>query len=173
MPEEHMNIIIRAMEPEDIDAISNIMNMPQARAGTLQVPFTSRAYRRQRMGEPNKPDQRVTLVAEVDSVIVGQASLYIRDRRERHSAGVGIAVHDEWQGRGIGTALMRALLDVADNWLGLTRVDLQVYTDNTPAIALYKKLGFEVEGTLRRVAIRAGCYVDAYAMARLHEGIPT
>jgi putative acetyltransferase len=42
-----------------------------------------------------------------------------------------------------------------------------VYTDNAAAIALYKKFGFEIEGTHRRYAFRNGEYVDAYSMAHL------
>ncbi len=62
---------------------------------------------------------------------------------------------------------MRAALDLAQNWLGLTRIELKVYTDNPAGIALYKKCGFEIEGTHRRYAFRDGGYVDAYSMARL------
>jgi putative acetyltransferase len=78
-----------------------------------------------------------------------------------------MAVRDDRQGMGVGTALMEAALDLADNWLGLTRLELEVYTDNQAGIALYRKFGFEVEGTLRRFAFRGGEYVDAYSMARL------
>ena len=67
----------------------------------------------------------------------------------------------------IGTALMEAAVDLADNWLGLTRIELEVYTDNWAGIALYEKFGFEIEGTHRRFAFRDGEYVDAYSMARL------
>jgi len=42
-----------------------------------------------------------------------------------------------------------------------------VYVDNVPAISLYKKFGFETEGTLKKYAFRAGKYVDAYTMARI------
>jgi L-phenylalanine/L-methionine N-acetyltransferase len=64
---------------------------------------------------------------------------------------------------------MEAALDLADNWLDLTRVELSVYTDNAAAVALYKKFGFEIEGTRRRYAFRNGEYADAYSMARIKQ----
>ena len=63
--------------------------------------------------------------------------------------------------------MMGVCLDLADNWLNLTRLDLCVYVDNSPAIVLYKKFGFDIEGTHRRFAYRNGEYVDAHVMARL------
>lgn len=42
-----------------------------------------------------------------------------------------------------------------------------MFTDNERAINLYRKYGFEVEGTHRAYALRAGHYVDAHFMARL------
>ena len=104
----------------------------------------------------------------MDEEVVGQLGLetFTRPRR-RHVGEIGMAVRDDWQGKGVGTALMEAALDLADNWLGLTRIELSVYTDNTAGVALYKKFGFEVEGTHRRYALRNGEYVDAYSMARI------
>ena len=71
-------------------------------------------------------------------------------------------------GQGVGTALMTAMTDLADNWLGLRRIELHVYTNNEPAVHLYDKFGFVIEGTARQFALRGGAYVDAYAMARPH-----
>jgi L-phenylalanine/L-methionine N-acetyltransferase len=85
----------------------------------------------------------------------------------RHVGEIGMAVRDDWRGKGVGSRLMEAVLDLADNWLGLTRVELRVYTDNEAAVALYKKFDFEIEGTHRRLALRDGEYVDAYSMARV------
>ena len=107
-------------------------------------------------------------MACVDEEVVGHLGLetFTRPRR-RHVGEIGMAVRDDWQGRGVGTALIEAGLDLADNWLNLSRLDLRVYVDNAPAIALYEKFGFEVEGTHKRFAYRDGAYVDAYVMARL------
>ena len=63
--------------------------------------------------------------------------------------------------------MMEAVIEMADNWLSLSRLELNVYTDNDAAIHLYEKQGFEIEGTLRNYAFRDGRYVDSYAMARI------
>jgi putative acetyltransferase len=62
---------------------------------------------------------------------------------------------------------MAAVLEVADNWMNLHRVELTVFADNEAALALYRKFGFETEGRLRDYAIRDGVLVDAISMARL------
>jgi putative acetyltransferase len=80
-----------------------------------------------------------------------------------------MAVRDDWQGKGAGTALMQAAIELADKWLNLTRLELEVYTDNEPAIRLYKKFGFAVEGTLTQYSFRDGQYVDSHLMARLRK----
>ena len=78
-----------------------------------------------------------------------------------------MAVHDRWQGKGCGYALLSEALNLADRWLGLHRVELEVYTDNEHAIRLYERCGFEIEGTLRDYVFRDGVYADVHAMARL------
>lgn len=76
-------------------------------------------------------------------------------------------VRDDWQGKGIGTALMQAVVDLADKWLNLVRLELDVFIDNEPAIKLYKEIGFQIEGTRIAEAFRDGKYVDTFAMARV------
>ena len=111
------------------------------------------------------------LVACVEGEVVGNLGLetFPNRPRVRHAGSLGMAVRDDWQGKGVGTMLMRAALDLADNWLNLTRIELTVYVDNSSAVALYKRFGFEIEGTHRRYAFRDGGFVDAYSMARLRD----
>ena len=85
---------------------------------------------------------------------------------------LGISVGKQAQGRGVGSALMAAMCDYADCWAGVLRLELTVYADNAAALALYRKFGFEIEGTHRAYAMRDGRYVDALAMARLHPNPP-
>ncbi len=86
---------------------------------------------------------------------------------------LGISVLSSAQGQGVGTALMAALCDYADNWLGILRMELDVYADNAVAISLYKKFGFQLEGTHRAYAIRNGEYATSLSMARFHPKPPT
>ena len=72
-----------------------------------------------------------------------------------------MAVRDDWHGRGVGSALLAAAVDLADNWIGSSRLELTADTDNAAALALYRKFGFEIEGTARRYALRNGELVDA------------
>jgi L-phenylalanine/L-methionine N-acetyltransferase len=162
-----MDIIVRHSEPEDYEALHRIMSGPRAVAGTLQLPLPPAQTWRKRLSEPSE-DQH-SLVACVDGEVVGSLGLETNSTRwrMRHTGRIGMAVRDDWQGKGVGTALMEAVLDLADNWLNLTRIELHVYVDNAAGIALYEKFGFEVEGTHRRFAFRDGEFVDAYSMARI------
>ena len=158
---------IRRAEPDDCSAIHEIYSCPKAFAGTLQLPYPSREDWRQRLAEPG--DGTYNLVAVIGDRVVGMLGLHTfpNKPRRRHAGSIGMGVHDEWQGKGIGTALMRAGVELADNWLNLRRLELEVYTDNEAAIRLYERFGFEREGTLRQYAFREGLYVDSYVMGRL------
>ena len=158
---------IRRAEPNDYTAIYEIFSCPKVFAGTLQLPFPSLEQWRKRLAEFD--DGTYKLVAVVGDRVVGMIELHTfpNKPRRQHVGEIGMSVHDEWQGKGIGTALMRACVEMADRWLNLTRLELQVYTDNESAIRLYERFGFEREGTLRQHAFRDGQYIDSYAMARL------
>jgi putative acetyltransferase len=162
-----MTYTIRALAEADIPAIVSMRNMPKVRWGTLRIPFEGLGqYRAMLAARPAA--ERISLVACADGEVVGEAGLYrVGAARQAHVARLGIMVHDDWQGKGVGTALFTALIDLADNWLGLRRLELGVFADNRPAIALYQKLGFEVEGRLRMEAFRDGAFVDGLIMARL------
>jgi L-phenylalanine/L-methionine N-acetyltransferase len=159
-------ITVRHSEPEDYEAVYSIYSGPLAMADTLGLPFSPKGSWRERLLEVRQGE--VSLVACADGEVVGHLSLYpYPEPRRRHSGHFGMAVRDDWRGRGVGTKLMEAALDLADNWLGLTRLDLRVFAANEAAIALYRKFGFEMEGTHKRFALRAGEYTDAHVMARL------
>lgn len=162
-------IEVRAAELSDVEALTRIYASRNAYAQTLQLPLQSTELWRKRL--TTNDDTQITLVATIAGEVVGNLGLtrFTRPRRA-HVGEIGLGVRDDWQGKGVGSALLQAVLDLADNWLGLRRIELTVHADNQPAIGLYRKFGFEVEGTHRAYAIRDGVYVDTLSMARLIEG---
>ena len=170
-----MTITIRRASPKDAAAVAQLMADPAVYPGLLQMPYASEERWHTMLSESQaagKPD--LLLVAESNGELVGQAGLHPVGPaiRRRHVMGLGISVAGSRHGQGVGSALMKALCDYADNWLGLLRIELTVYTDNAAAIALYRKFGFETEGTMRGYGLRDGQYVDVFAMARLHPNPP-
>lgn len=163
------HITVRRAEPADYEAVHRIFSAPKAVWGTLQLPFPSAETWRKRLAEPG--EGLFSLVACAENEVVGQLGLQMHPNspRRKHAAALGMAVRDDWQGKGVGSALMQAAVDLADKWLNLARLELEVYTDNEAAIHLYKKFGFVVEGTHQMFAFRDGRYVDVYAMARLRK----
>jgi putative acetyltransferase len=162
-----VDIAIRRVVPEDFEAIWHILEEEPAYSGTLQAPHPSREMWRKRIAE--LPETDYMLVACVDGKVVGNGALHSAGKspRRSHAMMVGLTVSPEWSGRGVGSALMKELIELADNWLNVIRLELTVFADNAAAIAVYRKFGFEVEGTHKAYALRAGEYADALAMARV------
>lgn len=108
-------------------------------------------------------------VAVANSRLIGwcDISSFHRDALA-HGGSLGIGVLSDWRGKGVGQSLMKAALQKARK-MGLTRVQLNVRENNHPAISLYEKLGFKIEG-LHINAIRIdGIYENEYTMALLLE----
>ena len=160
-----LDIVIRALEPDDFADLATVYGGPNVVAGSLQMPYPPQDMWRRRLEAVDNDMPR--LVAAVEGMVVGIASLDVGEGRRRHAGTLEVAIRDDYQGRGVGGALLTAIIELAENWLGLTRLEVVVFTDNGPAIALYKRFNFEVEGTLRRYATRNGTLADMYTLARL------
>ncbi|GEM74498.1 GNAT family N-acetyltransferase [Vibrio sagamiensis] len=161
-----MEIIIRRTESSDARAIKEIYECENAYKGTLQLPLPSQDMWDRRIS--NMPDHVYSYVALLDNEIVGNLGFEVcTNPRRRHVGSLGMGVKDNVQGKGVGSALLAKVIDLADNWLNLTRLELTVYVDNKRAISLYKKFGFEIEGESKAFAFRQGEFVNAYHMARI------
>ena len=168
-------IAVRRATTHDAAAIARIMAEPGVLANLMQLPYTSEELWAARLAENAVPGRLdLPLVAELGGEVVGSCGLHPAGlaARRRHVMMLGISVAGAAQGRGVGSALMAAMCNYADRWLGMLRLELTVYSDNEAAIHLYRKFGFEVEGLHRGYALRDGVYVDAIAMARIHPNPP-
>ena len=110
---------IRRAEPGDYEALHRVYVGPKAIWGTLQLPYPSVEAWRKRLVEP--PEGLFNLVAWVEQELVGHLGLHTfpNHPRRRHVGDIGMAVRDDWQGQGVGTALMQAAIDLGENWLNL------------------------------------------------------
>ncbi|APH16208.1 acetyltransferase domain protein [Clostridium sporogenes] len=164
-----MTMIIRAVSPEDYKEINEIRCMVGVREnilGRISERFEQFKDFIQSLGSNDH-----LLVAEIKeedkNKVVGVIGLNINSNpRTKHAATLGMMVHKAYQGTGIGKKLMSEILDLADNWLMLARIELGVFTNNEKAIKLYEKFGFKIEGTKKYAAIKDGRYADEYIMAR-------
>ncbi|WP_166839438.1 GNAT family N-acetyltransferase [Rheinheimera pleomorphica] len=161
-----MPAVIRHAEPADIEAIKAIYDQSSVYANTLQLPYQPVANW-QRLY--NAGSGFYNLVAEVEGKVVGQLGLQVcQNPRRRHVAELGMGVAEDYQGQGIGSALLRSALELADQWLNIRRLELTVYSSNEVAVALYERFGFEVEAELSDFAFQYGKYVSALCMARIN-----
>src|SRR5512143_1720748 len=168
---EQIKFTIRRAEPEDYEAVTHIFEGPRAVSGTLQLPYPSADMWRKRLAEPL--DGYYGLLACAGDEVVGELGLLTNPARprRRHAAKLFMCVRDDWQGKGAGTALMQAACDLADKWLNVSRLELEVFVDNEPAVRLYKHFGFLAEGRLACFAYRDGALADVYTMARLRQDV--
>ncbi|HEU0274812.1 MAG TPA: GNAT family N-acetyltransferase [Candidatus Udaeobacter sp.] len=100
----------------------------------MQLPFPNLEQWRGRLS--HSPEGTYSLLAIVEQAVIGSLGIHTFSSRPRqgHAATIGMGVHDAWQSKGVGTALMKAAIDLADNWLNLHRLELEVYVDNEAAI---------------------------------------
>ena len=162
-------VTIRAFEMADWSDVAELFLAPNCRWGTLQMPYQSRDAIKQKLANPSPGIHSLVAVLNDNQKVVGMASLHTYQGRRAHVGALGMFVHDDYQHQGIGSQLMSAVIELAEKWLNLKRIELTVYTDNASAIHLYEKYGFVIEGTLRKYAFRDGAYTDAYAMANVSE----
>src|SRR5690242_10646333 len=115
------DLVIRPISLDDTEAI-NEMRRREKVAQNIPSLASERLQHTRKYVESFGPNDHV-FVAELDGRVVGFAGLHVREGKLRHSAWLGIMVHDDFFARGIGRALMDKLIDLADRWLGLVRVD--------------------------------------------------
>lgn len=167
-----MEFTIRPINIGDGKGINELRRMPGVFENTLGIPSERIKRNEDFIANMDGNSHQFVAVYKDDNneeKIIGSAGLNVfPNPRLRHSASLGIMVHKDFQNMGVGTSLMEAVLDIADNWLMLVRVELTAFADNQRAIHLYEKFKFKKEGLKEKAGIRNGCYVDEVLMARIN-----
>jgi putative acetyltransferase len=163
-------IVIRHVEPRDAEPIRAMFQSPRVVRGTTRLPYQSPLEIDRRIAE----DPAVLkLVATIEERVAGYSELrtFPDWARHRHAGEIDmITTHDDFRGQGVGEALMRAMLDVADNLLRLRRVGLFCWAGNAAAVALYERFGFVREGVMRDFVVLDCGFCDAIMMGRIRPG---
>jgi RimJ/RimL family protein N-acetyltransferase len=168
-----LNPIIRPALPEDAEQLLAHLHALSEETD-IDIPLSpgeitlTLEEERQIITDYANSENSIFLVAEIAGEII--AVLTCRGGRRKalcHAATLGMSVNREWRCKGIGSVLMQTGVDWARKNPVLRRIELQVYVRNAPAIHLYRKFGFEIEGHRRAVIYQDGEFLDDYVMALL------
>jgi len=157
-------IIIRPVRIEDAEALWIIARQQGVIETTMALPSLRLEQRIKSIQQLSEHDHY--MVAEQACQVVGIAGLTVGTGRQRHSGHLFIYVATQHQGQGVGSRLIQTLLDLADQWLLLRRVELTVLTENEGAKRLYERFDFVVEGCRKMSIISQGELKDEWLMAR-------
>jgi RimJ/RimL family protein N-acetyltransferase len=165
-----MTVTIRQIREQDIDgfyATFSIVVRERQYLAFLEPPpiEQTRAFCRRNI---EKGYPQLVAVAD-DGRIVGWCDITPPGREVMAHVGVlGISLHPDWRGLGLGEQLLREAIAAARAF-GYQRIELGVFARNTRAAALYRKLGFVEEGVMRQRILIDGVLHDEIRMALLHE----
>lgn len=167
---EDTSLTLREATPDDAAAILRMLEYIGGETdfltfGAGEFDMSEEDERAYLAAQRDSPTGLYLVACREDGEVVGSLSFSTPARRRmRHAGTFGVSVARAYWGHGVGTALMEMLISWARANPIVRKINLEVRTDNTRAIALYLKLGFVVEGTLRRAVFEGGRYFDDYAM---------
>ncbi|RKE85636.1 GNAT family N-acetyltransferase [Rhizobium sp. AG855] len=159
------NLILRDATPADLPAIRDIYNHAVEHTTAIWNDVLIDLDNRRVWLELRRAKGFPVLVAEIDGIIAGYASY--GDWRAfdgyRHTVEHSVYVEKDHQGRGLGKALMAALIERAR--AGNVHVMIAaIEAGNTGSIALHTSLGFRVVGTHHEVGQKFGRWLDLTMM---------
>ncbi|WP_088070879.1 GNAT family N-acetyltransferase [Gottfriedia luciferensis] len=163
-----MEISIRPVELTDARAIHRICTQDKVFPNMIFLPSMRVEMMENRI--KNLQQNEYEFVAEYNGDVVGFIGLAQRTGRRSHVGDLFIATDSAYHNKGIGKALLTKMLDLADNWLLLERVELGVLETNPTAKVLYEKFGFKVEGVKKGNIKANGRFVDEIMMGRFRPG---
>ena len=166
------NLIAREIEISDAEKLSQLIQQVEASSEYMLWEALEREVdneRQKKMIESmNDSDNSTIFVAEnKNNEVVGYLfAIGGNAKRNKHSAYIVVGISENYRGQGVGTKLFKGLEQWATQH-GIHRLELTVVTRNQAGLSLYKKMGFEVEGTKRHSLFINNEFVDEYYMSKL------
>ncbi len=165
-------VILRSAEEDDAEKLIDYLKIT-----AVETPFLIRELDEIILSIKQEQDfirtkkeskNELLLIAEIGGKHIGNCSLMNMGgyKRYRHRCDIAIALYKEYCGLGIGKAMLKIVLDLAER-IGYEQAELEVIASNKSAIALYEKLGFKIYGTFpNNMKYGEGSYADAYWMMK-------
>ncbi|WP_093044984.1 GNAT family N-acetyltransferase [Thalassobacillus cyri] len=162
---------IRHIDIADTENLRALMQQVEAESNFMLYESGERdiSIERQKTMIESIQDQEnaAIFLADLDGDLVGYLiAVGGKAKRTKHSVYLVIGILADFRSKKIGTKLFQAL-EVWAQEKDIHRLELTVVTGNEAGLGLYKKAGFEVEGTKRDSLLIDGEYVDEYYMAKL------
>jgi RimJ/RimL family protein N-acetyltransferase len=165
-------VVLRTPKWEDLDDFLELINaLVEEGAEILRTEKVSREEEADwlsRVLSRLEKDEMFYIVADVDGKVVGISEIGKRSGYEKHVGVIGIAIKNGFRDLGIGTAIMKALIEKAREW-GLKVLTLTVFATNKRAQHVYEKVGFLQTGTVPKKHFKDGRHIDEIIMTNLLE----
>ena len=151
-------IMLRAIEPDDLQTLHTWFNDPETTGQMGEIHFPSSRFQLDRWFERIQQDEATIRLAVTltEGQLIGYSGFWRinwRDRSAEHALLIGDTTERR---KGYGREVILTCARYAFAEMGLHRLDACVLESNTASLKAYKSCGFQVEGTLREHALRHG-----------------
>ena len=169
---DRRKVILRTPKWEDLDDLLELINsLVDERADIFRAEKASRVEEidwLSRVLASLEKDEVFFLVAEVDGKVIASSDLRPQRGYEKHVGVIGIVIKNGFRDTGIGTEIMRTLVEHGRK-IGLKVLTLSAFGTNKRAIHVYEKVGFVETGRIPKKHFRDGQYIDEVIMTKLLE----
>lgn len=161
-----VDIMIRHVQRDDVERLLYFMN-------TISTEQTYITFQGEQMSLEEesryvegfihkvKNNLAVKLLVFHEDELIGVGDVTTKEKIEKHVGVFGLIISKEWRKKGIGTLLMKKVLEEAKkNIIGLQIITLGVFGNNPVAKQLYEKMGFREYGLLPKGILHKGEWVD-------------
>lgn len=166
-------VILRPLGMSDVHALLKTINDEKnSRYLGVEAPLTLKEekeyIRRSRRNWRKGEDYAFVIEEKTTHKIIGGVALHtVKKVLSQWRPSIGIRINKEFWRKGYAAEACTLVLEFAFDRLKLPRVEYHAFHPNTPSIKLAKKLGFRVEGKLRRAIEKKGKVYDSIVLGML------